>query len=442
MTVVAELARFVREATVAGLPAGEAAMLRRHVADVAVAGIAGVRTHEARALRGLAPNARGAEAIAIAAAIVRHTEIDDIHLPSCTTPSSVSVPVALMLAAEQGACDATRVADAVYVGTELVVRLGVAIDGPNALYRGVWPTAVAAPLGAAAVAARLWGLDQAQTEDALSLALMLTAGRAGRFPGALSGRWVLFIGAIAEGLRAAHAARQGFCGDGSLLDGPWLEKAQGIHADLSRLTDGLGASSVYPALSMKPFCTARQALGAADAFLQLLDEGLDPRHVEEIVVRAPQTYVGMISQPINARNRSSGFVSAGFQMGLAAFRRDSLWDLDRGAVMDDADVLALAAKTKVVADADLQAEFPRRWPAAVSVKTGGAVRERRVIDVLGDPARRLDDAAVADKGRRVLAPLEGAARAEELTGLAARGLRDDASCESLAKTFAEAVSGP
>ena len=39
-----------------------------------------------------------------------------------------------------------------------MIRLGVAIDGPSVLYRGIWPTYFAAPFGVAAVAARLMRL--------------------------------------------------------------------------------------------------------------------------------------------------------------------------------------------------------------------------------------------------------------------------------------------
>ena len=285
--------------------------LRRHVGDAALAGIAGARTSEADHLRALDRKAKGFEAIAIAASIIRHTEIDDIHLESCTTPSSVTVPVALMLAREAGISDVDRIASAIWAGTDLIVRLGVAINGPTVLYRGVWPTAIGAPLGAAAVAARIWGLDRATTENALSIALMMTAGRTGRFKGALSGRWVLFIGAIAEGLRAAHSARLGFGGDPSLLDGPWMQQAQGIETDVSKLTDGLGETSVFPLLGMKPFCTARQALGATQAMIELVDEGLDPATIDSVKVRVPNAYQAMISAPIDPSSRSTGRWASG-----------------------------------------------------------------------------------------------------------------------------------
>jgi 2-methylcitrate dehydratase PrpD len=388
MSVIEELAAFVEGASVARLPEAERAVMRRHVADAAIAGIAGARTGEAAAIRSLEPSATGREAVALAAAIVRHTEVDDIHLPSCTTPSSVAVPAALMLAAADGTDDPETIASAIWVGTELVVRFGVAIDGARALYRGVWPTCIAAPLGAAAVAARLWGLDRAQTANALSLALMLSAGRTGRFHGALPGRWVLFIGAIAEGLRAAQAARLGFCGDANLLDGNWLADAQGLQADVAKLTAGLGKTSVYPSLGLKPFCTARQGLAATQALIDLLDEGLDPRTIEAIKVRVPSAYAGMLSQRVDPTNRSSSIVSVGFQMALAALRRDSLWDIDRTAAMRDPAALGLAKRVSVEADPALQTEFPRHWPAAIEVVAGGSVIKRSVHIAAAIPSAR------------------------------------------------------
>ncbi len=435
MSVVGDLAAFVCEASAATLPRRDRVLLRRHVGDAALAGIAGARTSEAKHLRALDPNAKGFEAVAIAASIIRHTEVDDIHLESCTTPSSVTVPVALMLARAAGVTDPDRIASAIWAGTDLIVRLGVAINGPAVLYRGVWPTAIGAPLGAAAVAARIWGMDRARTEAALSMALMMTSGRTGRFAGALSGRWVLFIGAIAEGLRAAHAARLGFCGDASLLDGAWLENAQGIKTDISRLTENLGATSVFPLLGMKPFCTARQALGATEAFISLLDEGLDPRGVDAVKVRVPRAYAGMISGAVDPASRSTGFVNAGFQMGLAAFQRERLWDLDRMSVMNDREVLGFASKVKVEPDDAMQKLFPKHWPAAIEVSAGGKVIHRALDVITGDPDKPLDDAALAVKAHRILDPLVGAGEAAKLVAIARGWDKDAAACVKLCEAF-------
>ena len=90
-----------------------------------------------------------------------------------------------------------------------MTRLGVAIDGARVLYRGLWPTYFTAPLAAAAIAARIWRLDEAQTAHALSLALMLSAGRSGRFQGKLPGRSVILAMAVTNGHARCRCGKRG-----------------------------------------------------------------------------------------------------------------------------------------------------------------------------------------------------------------------------------------
>src|SRR5258705_7535006 len=162
MSVLRELAAFVRSASAAALPDAERAMLRRHVADTLVAAIAGAQTTEGQALRKVVPCISVADRAGMIAAVIRHTEIDDIHTRSCTTPSSVTVPAALALALEHETYDPDTVASAIWVGTELMARLRVAIDGARILYRGIWPTYFTAPLGSPAIASRILHLSEEQ----------------------------------------------------------------------------------------------------------------------------------------------------------------------------------------------------------------------------------------------------------------------------------------
>ena len=52
----------------------------------------------------------------------------------------------------------------------------------------------------------------------------------------------------------------------ALLDGPWLKDAQGIDAKVEALTAGLGSGSIYPQMTIKPFCSAKQSIAAIEAF--------------------------------------------------------------------------------------------------------------------------------------------------------------------------------
>jgi 2-methylcitrate dehydratase PrpD len=439
VSLIAELASFVVGAKASDLPPMECERLSLHVADTSVAALAGANIPEGRALQQLGGDAGLASQIGRQAAAARLTEIDDIHLASCITPSAGIVPVALRLAAQLRAFDPERVAGAIWVGTEITTRLGLAINGPQVLYRGIWPTYFAAPVGAAAAAARMLGLDEARAAHALSLALMLIAGGVGRIHGAPSGRWFLYANAVASGVAAALAARAGYLGDPELLDTNWLADTHGIALDRDVLRDKLGATSVYSSLSMKPFCSAKQAIAAVEAFRALLREGVRADAIDKVQVRVPKAYAAMIATRAVPGARQSTMVSVAHQLALAALAPQRLYDVDRSTADADAAVTQLAAKIEVVPDASLEAFYPQHWPAEVEVEAGGQIFRRRVIETRGDPEHPLDRVAVDDKAHRVLDPLVGAARVDAWLRLCHDGLQDGVACERLAAAFAGAA---
>jgi 2-methylcitrate dehydratase PrpD len=430
MSILRELAAFVTTASAKALPETEHATLRRHVADTLVAAVAGVQTTEGQALRKVLPGSSTSLA-GLIAAVIRHTEIDDIHTRSCTTPSSVTVPAALALS-DLDDCDPDTVASAIWVGTELMTRLGVAIDGARILYRGIWPTYFTAPLGTAAVASRMLQLSEEQTVHALSLALMLSAGRAGRFHGALPGRSVILAMAAANGIRAAQAAENGVGGDPALLDGPWLKDAHGIDAKIDALTADLGKGSVYREMALKPFCSAKQAIAAIEAFTTILDhEEVSPDTISKVVVRVPPPYARMIATKPEAGARASTIVSAPFQIGLAAYHRERLYDIERADAMKETAALTLASKVEIVPDESLLEFFPATFPAEVEVIAGSKTLRKRVTTAAGDPGRTLDDAALKDKATRILD------NAAEITQIGLGGFESEDACTQLAITMLE-----
>jgi 2-methylcitrate dehydratase PrpD len=436
MSVIGTLAAFVAGADASALPAGQRERLRLHVADTAVASLAGASIPEGKSLRGLADGSALSARIAQVAAATRLTEIDDIHLPSCVTPSAGVVPVAMILAAETQRFDTGEIASAIWAGTEIATRFGLAANGPQILYRGIWPTYLVAPVAAAATASRLMGLNETRTGHALSLAVMLMAGGVGRIHGAPSGRWFLYANAVAGGIAAAQAARADFRGDPEVLDKTWLADTHGIALDQGLLTEKLGASSVYTELSLKPFCSAKQAIAAVNAFQTLLGRDIRADDVSKVVVRVPPSYAGMISTRAEAGARISTIVSVAHQLALTALTPEALYDIDRSAPSIDAAVAQFAGRIEVSADQNLLQFYPQHWPAEVEVTVGSEVLRQRVIEAAGDPEHPLDAKGVADKGRRVLDPLVGDTRAAEWLKLSAAALDDKTACRLLAEGYA------
>jgi 2-methylcitrate dehydratase PrpD len=443
MTVISRLAEFVVRANAAALPAAEQALQRRHVFDTVVAAAAGARTAEAQSLAGLLGARALPEIIGQRAATIRLSEVDDIHLPSCTTPSAAAVATALSLAAQAGRFDPVQVASAIWAGTELMARMGQAVRGPDILYRGVWPSCFAAPLAVAATAARMGAFDAGQAADALSLALMLSTRGTGRPQGAPSARWVMFATAVASGLSAVAAVRAGYRGDPALLEGSGFEdtsfeKTWGFALDRDHLTAVSLARSVYPALSIKPFCSAKQSVAAVEGLRVVLASGIAPGAIAAVRVRVPPAYAGMVGLKAQDRLRTSTLVSAARQLALLACDPSRLYDVDRSAAVTDPAILSFEAKVEIVADAPLAQYYPHDWPAEVEVVgTDGSTRRELVIAAPGDPARPLDQDALDDKAHRLLDRLIGPDGAASLIGIARRGLEDEPGCRALTGAFVQ-----
>lgn len=438
MSVIGQLASFVTGAKASALPTAERERLRLHVTDTVIAALAGMRIPEGKALQGFDQQASFADRIGRRAAAARLTEIDDIHLPSCTTPSAGIVPIAVGLATHVQNFGADEIASAVWVGTEIMTRFGVAVGGPQILYRGIWPTYLAAPVAAAATAARVLDLDETRTAHALSLAFMLSAGGVGRIHGAPSGRWFLYAKAVAAGLAAAEAARADYRGDPNLLEKNWLADTHGITLDRDRLMEKLGAGSVYAELSIKPFCSAKQAIAAVEAFRGILaDERLDCAAITKIRVRVPPAYAGMIATRAEAGARQSTMVSVAHQIALAALKPQLLYDVDRSTPAPDADVVQFSAKVEVTADSVLAPLYPLHWPAEVEIEAAGKVFRRRVVAAAGDPDSPFSAADIADKAHRVLDQVIGAARVDEWLTMCHAALQGNAQLRRLATAFAE-----
>ena len=105
---------------------------------------------------------------------------------------------------------------------------------------------------------------------------MPMAGGVGRIHGAPSGRWFLYANAVAGGVAAAEAARADYCGDPDLLEKNWLADTHGIALDRNHLTANSAQESVYSALSLKPFCSAKQGIAAVEAFRAILSPRRSP----------------------------------------------------------------------------------------------------------------------------------------------------------------------
>jgi 2-methylcitrate dehydratase PrpD len=194
---------------------------------------------------------------------------------------------------------------------------------------------------------------------------------------------------------------------------------------------------VYQALSIKPFCSAKQAIAAVEAFRTVVhEENVHRAEIAKIRVGVPSAYAGMIATRAEPGARQSSLVSVAHQIALAALAPERLYDVDRSTPAADTDVMQFAAKVEVVADAALQSFYPQHWPAEVDVEAGGKTFQRRVVAATGDPEHALSRSDIDEKAHRVLDGLIGAARVDQWLAMCHGALHSRAGCQKLVAAFA------
>ncbi|WP_426139181.1 MmgE/PrpD family protein [Pseudomonas sp. DWP3-1-2] len=404
MTLIDTLAQRITAGLSLDAMESAAPMLSVHVLDTVGAWIAGRATTEGRLLNGLRGGLAAGHAsfdssvldtVGLFTATARLTEVDDIHMASCTTPGALVVMTALALAANVpcGLLGQERFAQAVHVGYEVMTGLGEAVSGPQILHQGVWPSLLLAPVTAAAVTAKLLNLDAERTAHALSIALTASNGRPGGNASAgvasvrgTSARWLLFGMAARTGCAAAMSAAAGFTGDRGLLENDQASPMRGMTLSHTRIASILQGTPALLETSIKPYCAAKHNIAAMFGFRQLLDQGIAHESLTAVRVRLPPSHAKMVAHYDVETSRLSRVTSCAYNLALMGVMPDDLLDVDRTQAHRSVEMTRLAGKIDVVADEQLQGATPQSYPAVVELLVGDRViASETIIHALGDP---------------------------------------------------------
>jgi len=326
-------------------------------------------------------------------------EMDDLDRGSVYHPAAPTVAAALALGESEG-IDGDAFLDAVAVGYEIGIRVGEALGGTH--YDHWHTTGTAGTLGAAAAAARVLGLDEASTLNALGSAGTMTAGLWEFLAdGAMSKQ--LHPGKAAhDGILAALLARRGFTGASRILEGPkGLLAAMSDDARPEALTEGLSIEQSrwrVERVSFKVHASCRHTHPAVDAALALRTrEGFALASVERIHVRVYRAALGLLegvepTTPYAAKFSLPFCVAAALRfgdLGLAQFTDETV---------ADAETLALADRITFAPDADLTALYPAQWPSILEATlTSGETLVERVDQPRGDPDTGVTNTDLVEK---------------------------------------------
>ena len=329
-------------------------------------------------------------------------DFDDTHLPSVLHPSASIIPTVLALGE---ACDVpgTEVIAAAAAGYEVCVRTGMAAydkELGNSVFfeRGWHATSICGTLGAAVAAAKLYGLDAAGIGHALGIATsmgsgILEANRAGGSVKRLHCGWAAHAGII-----AAQAARAGFTGPVSALEGRFgfFQAYCGGQYSEEEITGDLGVVWCIPDIFYKPYPANHFTHAGIDAALKLR-ERVRIDEIADIELGVSTPTLRTIAQPAEAKARpESGYhaqFSGPFTVAAALLGGGGLgvWldDFTDERVRDPR-YLELAAKVRCIGDPACDDIFPNQFPAVLRIRTkDGRLFEERVLANRGGPGNPL-----------------------------------------------------
>jgi len=424
-TILEHLSAFTAALTYADLPEAVVASIKTRIMDTLGICLAALKLETSGMATGMAAQWGGPEeatavghsrrlpssSAAFVNGVLAHSlDFDDTHLPSILHPSASIVP-ATLAAGEQMKASTKDMIAAAAAGYEICVRTGMAatdrkLGNSVFLEHGWHATSICGTLGAAAIAAKLYGLDAAGIGHAIAIAASMGSGviegnRAGGSVKRLHCGWAAHSGII-----AAQAARAGFTGPRSIFEGRFgfYEAFCRGNFDSSEITGGLGTQWNIPGIFYKPYPANHFTHAAVDAALYLRNV-VNIDDIKEIELRVASPILRTIAEPASAKARpASGYqaqFSGPFVLATALLGGGGLGvaleDFTDARVVDPRR-LELAAKVRCVGDPECDAIFPNQFPAIVRITTNsGSVVERRVMNNRGGPANPLSSNEIAMK---------------------------------------------
>jgi 2-methylcitrate dehydratase PrpD len=229
-------------------------------------------------------------------------EFDDTHLESIVHMSSPSFAAALAIA-EARAVSGADLITAVALGNEVACRVGSAAAG-QFHKRGFHPTGLFGAFGAAALSARLLGLDAAGVARALGICGSFASGILECWTDGTDTKFLHAGWAAQSGIVAAGLAQAGATGPVRVFEGRFGFFASHLQAadtppDLQRITASLGDVWESRQASFKPFPAAHVIHPYIDAMLYLRRvHGITLEQVAWVDCPVASYIVGIVCEPV------------------------------------------------------------------------------------------------------------------------------------------------
>ncbi len=344
-------------------------------------------------------------------------DFDDTHAAGSLHPGAPVIPAALAAGEMSGATGADVLA-AIVAGYEVTCRIALSLPAGEHYDRGFHPTATCGAFGAAAAAARVFGLDADGVAGALGTALSQCAGS---LQFLVNGAWTkrFQVGwAAANGLMAATLVREGFKGAAEALEGRHgFLRAYAPNPDPARVVQDLGTVFELMNTAVKPYPSCRYGHAGIDAALALREEqGLKLEEIEGVTLGLPRSGLMLIGEPADKKadpqNVVDGQFSGPFVIACALATGAMGWD--SYGLLHDQTVRNMLPRIRCELDPEIEAEFPANMSGKITITARGQRFMRKVVVPKGEPSNFLTEAELRAKFDGLTEAVLGPERTERL----------------------------
>ena len=350
-------------------------------------------------------------------------EMDDIHKESILHAGTLTTPVGLALAEEQGKGSGKDLITAMVAGYEIATRVGNGAT-MDLFLRGFHPQGTTGAFASAATAAHMLGLDALRFQHALGIAGSLGSGLMAAQEGAMVKRFHCGH-ACQVGIYAARLAQMEFTG---ILD--IVEVGYGgfvsSHSDKpnpKRLTEGLGTTWETLNVGYKPHASVTSIHSALDCLREIMrDHGLKAGDIGEVEIGlSPMTYVHCAWE-YKAQSVTAAQMNLFFGMAVIAIDGMAFTEQYNDKRLTDPRILDLIKRQRAYVDKEIEAMGPAfRHACRVKVSTkDGRVFDKLALHRRGSPENPLKPAEIVDKFFAVVAPCMKRPDAERVVELVDR----------------------
>jgi len=359
---------------------------------------------------GPATVAGGAGAPTPAAAFANGTifhgiELDDTHSGASVHPGAVVIPVVLAVGEAEGSTGREAL-EAMVAGYECMVRIGRAAN-PAALYdRGFHPTACTGVFGSALAAAKLKGLSEARTVNAVGIAGSFAGGNQEYLAEGVLSKRIQPGNAAQAGVVAAELAARDYTGPRTILEGEsgfFAAFSDDSDPDALLATVDDDASFEVTRTGIKPHACCRYNQTPIDAVLELADEhGFDAGDVASMTIEIVDAARSIVAVPAEQKERPGSSTAAQFSLqysvAVALLEGQAFLEQFREPHLSDPAVYDLVDRITVEHGADLESYYPDYFPARATVETTDGETYTTLLETCrGDPANPLSEAELREK---------------------------------------------